>query len=98
MGTWTYTGASAPLGRLTAVSEISIALGHPAITPEVRAWLNHRPGATRPVLTRGSGRGSVLRVEVDGDSEAEVQDEVESLMTDLRMLGLRPTLLTTDAV
>jgi hypothetical protein len=81
------------------VTEIAIALGRPALTPEVRAWINHRPGPRRPVLTRSRelDRGAVLlRVDVEADSEAEVQDEVESLMTDLRMLGLRPTLLTTD--
>jgi hypothetical protein len=98
MGTWTYTRRPLSLERLSAMSEISIALGRPAITPEVRAWLNHRPGAKRLVLTRGAGRGSVLRVEVEGDSQAEVQDELESLMTDLRMLGLHPKLLTTDVV
>ena len=36
----------------------------------------------------GLNRGAVLmRIEVEADSEAEVRDEVESLMTDLRMLG-----------
>ena len=80
------------------MTEISIALGRPAMTPEVRAWINHRPGAKRPLLTRGAGRGSVLRIEVEADSEAGVQDEVESLMTDLRMLGLHPRLLDTDVV
>jgi hypothetical protein len=81
------------------VTEIAIALGRPALTPEVRAWINHRPGARRPVLTRergsDAGRGAVLlRLDVEADSEADVQDEVESLLTDLRMLGLRPTLLS----
>jgi len=85
------------------MTEIAIALGRPAITPEVRAWLNHRSGAERPVLTRGReaglARGAVLlRIDLQAASEAEVQDEVESLMTDLRMLGLRPTLLSTDVV
>jgi hypothetical protein len=85
------------------MTEIAIALGRPAITPEVRAWLHHRSGAYRPVLTRGReaglGRGAVLlRVDLQAASEAEIQEEVESLMTDLRMLGLRPTLLTTDVV
>lgn len=83
------------------MTEIAIALGRPALTPEVRAWLNHRPGAQRPVLTRGRaaglGRGAVLlRILVQPGSDAEVQDEVESLITDLRMLGLRPTLLTAE--
>jgi hypothetical protein len=85
------------------VTEISIALDRPALTPEVRAWINNRPGERRPVLARGHlddlHRGAVLlRIDVQGSSEAEVEDEVEALLTDLRMLGLRPKLLTTHAV
>jgi hypothetical protein len=82
------------------VTEISIALDRPALTPEVRAWINNRPGKRRPVLTRDrlSERGAVLlRVDVDDSSEAEMQEQVESLLTDLRMLGLRPKLLDRDA-
>jgi hypothetical protein len=83
------------------VTEISIALDRPALTPEVRAWINNHPGKRRPVLTRGHdaglNRGTVLlRIDVDASSEADVQDEVESLLTDLRMLGLRPKLLDRD--
>jgi hypothetical protein len=84
---------------LTTVTEVSIALDRPALTPEVRAWINNRPGNRRPVLTRDrhSDRGGVLlRVDVDGSSEAEIQDEVEALLTDMRMLGLRPKLLDKD--
>jgi hypothetical protein len=85
------------------VTEIAIALDRPALTPEVRAWINNHPAKRRPVLTRGHHsdlqRGAVLlRIEVDASSEAEVQDEVESLLTDLRMLGLRPKLLDRDPV
>ena len=88
---------------LTTVTEISIALDRPALTPEVRAWINNYPGKRRPVLTRGQhsklNRGAaLLRVEVDASSEADVRDEVEALVTDLRMLGLRPKLLDQDAV
>jgi hypothetical protein len=84
------------------VTEISIALDRPALTPEVRAWINNHPAKRRPVLTRGhqsdmSHGAVVLRIEVEA-SEAEVHDEVESLLTDLRMLGLRPKLLDKDAV
>ena len=82
------------------MTEISIALDRPALTPEVRAWINNRPGRRRPVLTRDrlSERGAVLlRVDVNDSSEAEMQDEVEALLTDLRMLGLRPKLLDKDA-
>jgi hypothetical protein len=83
------------------VTEISIALDRPALTPEVRAWINNYPGKRRPALTRGrlSDRGAVLlRVDVDGSSEGEIHDEVEALITDLRMLGLRPKLLDKDPV
>lgn len=38
----------------------------------------------------------LLRVDVDDSSEAEMRDEVEALLTDLRMLGLRPKLLDND--
>lgn len=82
------------------MTEISIALDRPALTPEVRAWIHNRPGRRRPVLTRGrlSERGAVLlRIDVEASTEAEVQDEVESLLTDLRMLGLRPKLLDAAA-
>ncbi len=49
------------------------------------------------MLTRsrlnGSGKPSMLlRAEVQADSEAEVEEEVADLLTDLRLLGLRPTL------
>jgi hypothetical protein len=85
------------------VTEIAIALDRPALTPEVRAWINNHPAKRRPVLTRGNhsdlDRGAMLlRIEVDASSEEEVQDEVESLLTDLRMLGLRPKLLDRDPV
>jgi hypothetical protein len=88
---------------LRIVTEIAIALDRPALTPEVRAWINNRPGPKRPVLTRGHlaglHRGAVLlRIDVDGSTDAEVQDEVEALLTDLRMLGLRPKLLDADLI
>lgn len=81
--------------------EISIALDRPALTPEVRAWINNHPAKRRPVLTRQHhsehNRGTVLlRIDVEASSQADIQDEVESLLTDLRMLGLRPKLLARD--
>jgi hypothetical protein len=102
MGTCTYSGTWPRSGCWQAVTEIAIALDRPALTPEVRAWINNHPGKKRPVLTRshsaGLSRGEMLlRIDVDAASDAEVQDEVESLITDLRMLGLRPKLLTDDA-
>jgi hypothetical protein len=83
------------------VTEVAIALNRPALTPEVRAWINNRPGKKRPVLTRGHiddvNRGAVLlRIEVEGATDEEVQDQVDGLLTDLRMLGLGPKLLEQD--
>ena len=100
MGTCTYSDGPPEAGCWLAVTEISIALDRPALTPEVRAWINNHPAKRRPVLTRGrlSDRGAVLlRIDIDASTEAEVQDEVEALMTDLRMLGLRPKLLDAGA-
>lgn len=83
------------------MTEIAIVLNRPALTPEVRAWITNWPGRKRPVLTRGHdsdlNRGTVLlRIEVDADTDEDVRDQVESLLTDLRMLGLGPKLLEQD--
>jgi hypothetical protein len=77
-----------------------IRLERPALlTPELRAWLADRMDGGRAVLARertnGSDRGALLlRVEMGSDSYDEVQDEVGDLMTDLRLLGLRPALVS----
>jgi hypothetical protein len=80
--------------------EVLIRLERPALlTPELRAWLADRMDGGRAVLARertnGSDRGALLlRVEIGDDSDDEVQDEVGDLMTDLRLLGLRPALVS----
>ncbi|MFZ0383601.1 MAG: hypothetical protein WCD11_13135 [Solirubrobacteraceae bacterium] len=80
--------------------EVLIRLERPALlTPELRAWLADRMDGGRAVLARertnGSDRGALLlRVEMGDDSDDEVQDEVGDLMTDLRLLGLRPALVS----
>lgn len=82
------------------MAEVLIRLERPALlTPELRAWLAHRMDRGRAVLTRertnGSERGALLlRVEVHGESDDGMQDEVADLMTDLRLLGLRPALVS----
>ncbi|HET9719623.1 MAG TPA: hypothetical protein VFP55_06065 [Solirubrobacteraceae bacterium] len=81
------------------MAEVVIRLERPAmLTPELRAWISHRLGAGRAVLTRGrlngSERGSLLlRVQMTSVADA-VDEEVAELMTDLRLLGLRPTLVS----
>ena len=85
------------------MAEVHILLERPAsLTPELRAWINHRLGYGRVVLTRGQIDGSdrsglLLRVELSAESEAAREDELVDLLTDLRLLGLRPTLLSEQA-
>lgn len=85
------------------MSEVLIRLERPALlTPELRAWLADRMGGGRAVLAReranGSDRGALLlRVELR-DSNGGAQEEVTDLMTDLRLLGLRPGLVSEQMV
>ncbi len=70
-----------------------------SLTPELRAWLGDRLGSGRVVLSRsrlnGSGRAAVLlRMELPESSEDATQEGLTDLLTDLRLLGLRPTLLS----
>ena len=83
-----------------AVPEVLIRLERPAsLTPELRAWISQRLGSGRAALTRSRLNGSdmpamVLRVEVRGPTDDAVQENLADLLTDLRLLGLRPTLLS----
>jgi hypothetical protein len=77
--------------------EVEILLERPAsLTPELRAWILHRLGSGGAVFTRSrssNGRAAVrLRVELQADSDEAIQEEVTDLLTDLRLLGLHPTL------
>jgi hypothetical protein len=82
------------------MSEVVIRLERPAsLTPELRAWINHRLGSGRAVLSRsrlnGSGpRDLLLRVELASKSDDAAHEEVTDLMTDLRLLGLRPAVVS----
>lgn len=82
------------------MSEVVIRLERPAlVTPELRAWINHRLGSGRAVLSRsrlnGSGpRALLLRVELESNSKDASHEEVTDLMTDLRLLGLRPAVVS----
>jgi hypothetical protein len=83
--------------------EVLISLERPALlTPELRAWINHRLGSGRALLTRSRLNGStptlMLRVELDADTDEAVDEEVIDLMTDLRLLGLRPALVSQQVV
>ncbi|HTU87786.1 MAG TPA: hypothetical protein VMF57_19565 [Solirubrobacteraceae bacterium] len=84
------------------MSEVLIRLERPALlTPELRAWLADRMEGGRAVLARertnGSHRGALLlRVELRHNSNGHAKDDVMDLMTDLRLLGLRPALVPSE--
>jgi hypothetical protein len=99
MGTFTYGAARRCPAAFIQMSEVVIRLERPAsLTPELRAWINSRLGSGRALLTRsrlnGSGpRALLLRVRLESESDDGVDEEVTDLMTDLRLLGLRPALV-----
>jgi hypothetical protein len=83
------------------VAEILIRLERPAsLTPELRVWIEQRLAGGRAVFLARSRPGRsgpadlVLRFE---EPESEPQEDVTDLLTDLRLLGLRPTLVSEPA-
>jgi hypothetical protein len=85
------------------VAQVLIRLGRPAsLTPELRAWINHRLGTGRAVLMRSRLGSSdrpamLLRVDVQPGPDENMDEEVTDLLTDLRLLGLRPSLVSEQA-
>jgi len=81
------------------MAQVLIQLERPAfVTPELRAWINQL-GPGRVVLSRGRGvepgrNPLLLRITPHSDAEDRVKEEIDDLLTDLRLLGLRPTLMT----
>jgi hypothetical protein len=64
----------------------------------MRAWIAERARAHRPQLALGAQDGSdseqrLLRVEVPANSIEAVEEQLAELMMDMRLLGLRPTVL-----
>ncbi len=86
------------------MAEVVIALSPPAsLTPELRAWIRQRPNGGRAVLTRRRASQSdpgalVLRMDLAQAPGASADEEIAELITDLRLLGLRPVLSTAQAV
>lgn len=76
---------------------VLIRLKRPAfVTPELRAWITQL-GPGRVVLSRGAPDGPglsplLLRITPQSETEDEIREEIDDLLTDLRLLGLRPTL------
>jgi hypothetical protein len=82
------------------VAEVLVRLQRPALmTAEMRAWLSQRVANGQSALALGrlerSDRGElVLRIEVEAESVAAAQQDLADLLTDMRLLGLRPALVT----
>jgi len=83
------------------VAQVLIQLERPAfVTPELRAWINQL-GPGRVVLSRGRGNEPgrsplLLRITPHSETDDSIKDEIDDLLTDLRLLGLRPTLMSGD--
>jgi len=65
----------------------------------MRAWLNGRVQAGPPAITVGVSDGregdtQVLRVEIRGDWTEAADDQLADLLMDMRLLGLRPTIMS----
>jgi hypothetical protein len=82
------------------MSEVVIELTRPAsLTPELRAWIRQRPNGARAVLTRRRASESdagalLLHVDLVAAPGASAEEEIAELVTDLRLLGLRPALIS----
>lgn len=67
---------------------------------EMRAWVSDRAQTRGPALTldetdHSDGRAAMLlRVEVQSDSIEAAEEQLEDLMLDMRLLGLRPAVLS----
>ncbi len=80
------------------MTDVLIRLARPAtMTPELRAWIGDRLGPRRAILTRrrgGPGEPTLLlRISTDTAVERTNEEDLDDLLTDLRLLGLAPTLL-----
>jgi hypothetical protein len=83
------------------VAEVLIAFERPASMSksEMRTWVSERGRAGPPAIALGGADGAegddrVLRVDVRGDSTGAVEDLLADLMMDMRLLGLRPTIVS----
>jgi hypothetical protein len=65
---------------------------------EMRAWISERAQPRSPAITLDVTDGAdrdpqVLRVEVQGEWTETADDQLADLMMDMRLLGLRPTIM-----
>lgn len=79
------------------MADVLIAFSRPASLgeSEMRAWIAERARERGPSLSLGRPdhrRQHVLRVRMHADGES-VEEQLTDLMLDMRLLGLRPSLL-----
>jgi hypothetical protein len=86
---------------VSAVTEVLISLRLPAsmTESEMRSWIASRAQSWNPVLALRDGEGSgalLLHVDVGPDPTAPATEQLIDLMTDMRLLGLRPAIVPDD--
>ncbi len=84
------------------MAEFLIGFARPASMSEaeMRSWIEQRGGAGQPGLALGRARGADdhehLWVTATADAVSTVEDQIADLILDMRLLGLRPTVMATD--
>jgi hypothetical protein len=85
------------------MAEIMIFLQRPPTLSEaeMRTWLLERAGIHRPKLAiaepdHRDGQQALLQVDVQADSVQDARTQLNELMTDMRLVGLRPAFASTD--
>jgi hypothetical protein len=91
--------AGAPRPEAVLMIEVVISYQLPEILdePELRSWLaGQMPALSAEVVllppehSVGQGRDGLVRFGLDADAARSVEDRIADLVTDMRMLGLRP--------
>jgi hypothetical protein len=86
------------------MAEVLIFLQRPPTLSEaeMRTWLLERAGIhRRPKLAiaepdHREGQQALLQVDVEADSVQDARTQLNELMTDMRLVGLRPAFASTD--
>lgn len=67
---------------------------------ELRSWVDQRVGAGRPALALGRDGGldtrELLWVTAATDGVSTTEDQIADLILDMRLLGMRPTVMAGD--
>jgi hypothetical protein len=80
------------------VGEVLISFSRPAslAESEMRAWIAERARSRGPALSLGrpdESRQHMLRVQMHADSSESAEEQLTDLMLDMRLLGLRPSVV-----